>query len=424
MCLVWGGFWGFASEPSSAASADFNQPTIQSLLQDHCVSCHGGVKKRGGFSVVSLEPMLGKGDSDVPILVPGKPEASLLWHRVQTDDVSQRMPPEDQPPLTKEEVHLMKRWIQDGAHWPLHWAFDRPKLGSQHSSQLHPVDARIREVLNQKGLEPGEPAAPTILLRRLYLDLTGLLPSPDQWSRHLDMLSRGAFHSVVDQILASPHFGERWARHWLDQARYADSLGYEKDSVKKDAWQYRDWVVQAFNADMPFDRFSALQLAGDLIDPENPQALLATKIHLQTQFNLEGGIDAEEDRVKRVIDRVNMVGATWLGITVGCAQCHDHPYDPFSQGDYYHLMAFFNNVDEEASFLHRVPDEAQLESVLMERRRLQDQLETMLQRQLTDKSLNNQVVGQLVKLFQYDQNKGLTRHMRERSQQRRATHVL
>lgn len=424
MCLVWGGFWGFASEPSAAASADFNQPTIQSLLQDHCVSCHGGVKKRGGFSVVSLEPMLGKGDSDVPIVVPGKPEASLLWHRVQTDDVSQRMPPEDQPPLTTEEVDLMKRWIQDGAHWPLHWAFDRPKPGSQRSSQLHPVDARIREVLNQKGLEPGEPAAPTILLRRLYLDLTGLLPSPDQWSRHLDMLSRGAFHSVVDQILASPHFGERWARHWLDQARYADSLGYEKDSVKKDAWQYRDWVVQAFNADMPFDRFSALQLAGDLIDPGNPQALLATKIHLQTQFNLEGGIDAEEDRVKRVIDRVNMVGATWLGITVGCAQCHDHPYDPFSQSDYYHLMAFFNNVDEEASFLHRVPDEAQLESVLMERRRLQDQLETMLQRQLTDKSLNNQVVGQLVKLFQYDQNKGLTRHMRERSQQRRATHVL
>jgi mono/diheme cytochrome c family protein len=399
VCLVWGGFWGFASEPSSAASADFNQPTIQSLLQNHCVSCHGGVKKRGGFSVVSLEPMLGKGDSDVPILVPGKPEASLLWHRVQTEDVSQRMPPEDQPPLTTEEVHLMERWIQEGAHWPLHWAFEPPKPGSQRSSQLHPVDARILEVLNQKGLEPGEPAAPTVLLRRLYLDLTGLLPSSDQWSRHLDMLSRGDVHSVVDQILASPHFGERWARHWLDQARYADSLGYEKDSVKKDAWQYRDWVVQAFNADMPFDRFSALQLAGDLIDPGNPQALLATKIHLQTQFNLEGGIDAEEDRVKRVIDRVNMVGATWLGITVGCAQCHDHPYDPFSQSDYYHLMAFFNNVDEEASFLHRVPDEAQLESVLMERRRLQDQLETMLQRQLTDKSLNNQVVGQLVKLF-------------------------
>ncbi|MGA0436667.1 MAG: PSD1 and planctomycete cytochrome C domain-containing protein [Limisphaerales bacterium] len=424
VCLVWGGFWGFASEPSSAASAYFNQPTIQSLLQNHCVSCHGGVKKRGGFSVVSLEPMLGKGDSDVPILVPGKPEASLLWHRVQTEDVSQRMPPEDQPPLTTEEVHLMERWIQEGAHWPLHWAFEPPKPGSQRSSQLHPVDARILEVLNQKGMEPSEPAAPTVLLRRLYLDLTGLLPSSDQWSRHLDMLSRGDVHSVVDQILASPHFGERWARHWLDQARYADSLGYEKDSVKKDAWQYRDWVVQAFNADIPFDRFSALQLAGDLIDPENPQALLATKIHLQTQFNLEGGIDAEEDRVKRVIDRVNMVGATWLGITVGCAQCHDHPYDPFSQSDYYHLMAFFNNVDEEASFLHRVPDEAQLESVLMERRRLQDQLETMLQRQLTDKSLNNQVVGQLVKLFQYDQNKGLTRHMRERSQQRRATHVL
>lgn len=424
VCLVWGAFWAFASELSSAPSAEFNVPTIQSLLQDHCVSCHGGVKKRGGFSMVSLEPMLGKGDSNVPILVPGKPEASLLWHRVQTDNVSQRMPPEDQPPLTTEEMNLIERWIQGGAHWPLHWAFDRPKPGSKSSSQLHPVDARIREVLNQKGMEPGEPAAPTILLRRLYLDLTGLLPSPDQWSRHMDMLSRGAFHSVIDQILASPHFGERWARHWLDQARYADSLGYEKDSVKKDAWQYRDWVVQAFNADMPFDRFSALQLAGDLIDPENPQALLATKIHLQTQFNLEGGIDAEEDRVKRVIDRVNMVGSTWLGITVGCAQCHDHPYDPFSQSDYYHLMAFFNNADEEASFLHRVPDEAQLESVKMERRRLQDQLETILQRQLTDKSLNNQVVGQLVKLFQYDQNKGLTRHMRERSKQRRATHVL
>lgn len=259
-------------------------------------------------------------------------------------------------------------------------------------------------------------------MRRLSLDLIGLLPVDGISIPDTEGFSELDYEQWVDALLASPHFGERWGRHWLDEARYADSLGYEKDSVKEDAWRYREWVVEALNADMPFDQFSRYQLAGDLLESKDPATLIATKLHLQTQFNLEGGIDAEEDRVKRVMDRVNMVGSTWLGLTVGCAQCHDHPYDAISQKDYYALMAYFDNMDFDASFLSEAPHDAH--AILKERATMREQLEDMLQRQVHDKNLNNQTVGQLVKLFRFDSSKGLTRHMRERVSDRRETYML
>ena len=415
-------FFVFLAKPDVLADGgpDF-QHVVQPILNEHCVECHGGVKKSSGFSVLSRQMMLAAGDSGEPGLVPGQSANSVLFQRILSGDLDDRMPPEGHDPLTAQEIQDLKEWIDAGAEWPSHWAFTSISR-EQVPKGKHPVDYLIERRLSEEGIDLSPSAGGAVLMRRLGLDLIGLLPDEAQLKRISEFVSDSQYEQLVDALLASPHFGERWGRHWLDEARYADSLGYEKDSVKEDAWRYRDWVVRALNADMPFDQFTRYQLAGDLLQTDDPDALIATKLHLQTQFNLEGGIDAEEDRVKRVMDRVNMVGSTWLGLTVGCAQCHDHPYDSISQKDYYSLVAYFNNMDFDASFLSRAPDDKA--SILTERAAMRDQLEDMLQRQVHDKNLNNQTVGQLVKLFRFDSSKGLTRHMRERTTDRRDTYVL
>lgn len=397
------------------------QHVIQPILNEHCVECHGGVKKSGGFSVLSRQMMLAVGDSGQPGLVPGDADGSGFIQRIVSGDLDERMPPEGHDPLNDPDIQRLKDWVETGADWPSHWSFS-PVAREPVPSGGHPIDHFIKRRLSEEGLDMSPTATSPVLMRRLSLDLIGLLPETGVLWQGDEKLSKIEYEQRVDAMLASPHFGERWGRHWLDEARYADSLGYEKDSVKEDAWRYRDWVVEALNADMPFDQFSRYQLAGDLLETDDPAALIATKLHLQTQFNLEGGIDAEEDRVKRVIDRVNMVGSTWLGLTVGCAQCHDHPYDAISQKDYYSLVAYFNNMDFDAAFLSETPDDA--DAILKERATMREQLEDMLQRQTHDKNLNNQTVGQLVKLFRFDSSKGLTRHMQERVSDRRETYVL
>ncbi|XOV70274.1 MAG: PSD1 and planctomycete cytochrome C domain-containing protein [Verrucomicrobiota bacterium] len=397
------------------------QHVVQPILNEHCAECHGGVKKSSGFSVLSRQMMLTPGDSGEPGLVPGHSANSVLFQRIVSGDLDDRMPPEGHDPLTAQQIQDLKEWIHSGAEWPSHWAFISISR-AQVPKGKHPVDYFIEHRLSEEGIDLSPSAGGAVLMRRLGLDLIGLLPDEAQLNRVGELVSDSQYEQHVDALLTSPHFGERWGRHWLDEARYADSLGYEKDSVKEDAWRYRDWVVGALNADMPFDQFSRSQLAGDLLETDDPAVLIATKLHLQTQFNLEGGIDAEEDRVKRVMDRVNMVGSSWLGLTVGCAQCHDHPYDDFSQKDYYSLVAYFNNMDFDASFLTEAPEGA--DAILKERATLQDQLQDMLQRQVHDKNLNNQTVGQLVKLFRFDASNGLTRHMRERTKDRRETFVL
>ena len=397
------------------------QTEVRPILMEHCAECHGGVKKASGFSVLSRASMLQEGDSGDPGFVTGNSEESALITRIRSKDLDERMPPEGQDALSAHQVEVLTKWVDQGAPWPQHWAFASIQ-GQNVPRGVHPIDYFVNQRLDSEGLTSSSRAEPSTLVRRLFLDLTGLLPDMESLNTFVADPSGLNYEGLVDQLLTSPHFGERWGRHWLDEARYADSLGYEKDSVKKDAWRYRDWVVNVLNQGMPFDQFSRHQLAGDLIPEAAQETLIATKLHLQTQFNLEGGIDAEEDRVKRVVDRVNMVSSTWLGLTVACSQCHDHPYDPITQREYYSLYAFFNNMDEDASFLSDNPNNA--ESILNERVGIAEKLDQMLSRQITDKNLNNQTVGLLGKLFNFDGGKGLTRHMRERVENRRETFVM
>ena len=397
------------------------QTEVRPILMEHCAECHGGVKKASGFSVLSRASMLQEGDSGDPGFVAGNSEESALITRIRSKNLDERMPPEGQDALSAHQVEVLTKWVDQGAPWPQHWAFASIQ-GQDVPRGVHPIDYFVNQRLDPEGLTSSSRAEPSTLVRRLFLDLTGLLPDMESLNTFVADPSGLNYEGLVDQLLTSPHFGERWGRHWLDEARYADSLGYEKDSVKKDAWRYRDWVVNVLNQGMPFDQFSRHQLAGDLIPEAAQETLIATKLHLQTQFNLEGGIDAEEDRVKRVVDRVNMVSSTWLGLTVECSQCHDHPYDPITQREYYSLYAFFNNVDVDASFLSDNPSNA--ESILNERAGIAEKLDQMLSRQITDKNLNNQTVGLLGKLFNFDGGKGLTRHMRERVENRRETFVM
>ena len=366
-----------------AQEIDFERD-IRPILNDHCAGCHGGVKKNGGFSVISRELLLGETDSGVIAIVPGEPDRSPMMQRVSASDPAERMPPEGHDGLTAGQIEILEKWVAEGAHWPAHWAYQKfpPPRAEDSFEGVHPVDWFVARRLQEKQISPSPPADAVTLVRRLALDLTGLLPDAEALRRLND--SPTAFENysaelaaIIDSFLASPHFGERWARHWLDEARYADSEGYEKDSVKADAYRFRDWVISAINNDMPFDDFTRKQIAGDLLPNRTHDDLIATKFHLQTQFNLEGGVDSEEDRTKRVIDRVGTLGSVWLGSSVGCCQCHDHPYDAFEQKDFYRLYAFFNNADFAADFLAGEPKDADKKRA--ERRKTIAELQDLLQ---------------------------------------------
>jgi hypothetical protein len=299
------------------------------------------------------------------VIVPGKSADSRLIHAVAGGDPDVKMPPEPGKPLTAEQVGTLRAWIDQGADWPeqagpaapapvksSHWAFQpvkRPSVPVSReptASERNPIDAFIRARLEKEGLSPSPEADRVTLIRRVSLDLTGLPPTPEEVDAFVEDESPDAYEKVVDRLLASPHYGERWGRHWLDSARYADSDGYEKDGGRPFAWRYRDWVIAALNDDMRFDRFTIEQLAGDLLPDATTDQKTATGFHRNTLTNKEGGVDAEEFRVAAVVDRVNTTGKVWLGLTVGCCQCHDHKYDPLSQREYYQLFAFFNSDRE------------------------------------------------------------------------------
>ncbi|MDG1896988.1 MAG: PSD1 and planctomycete cytochrome C domain-containing protein [Fuerstiella sp.] len=411
-----------------ADETDFDRD-IRPILNNHCAGCHGGVKKNGGFSVISRKLLLAPTESGTIAVVPGNAADSELFRRVSSKDPGSRMPPEGHDGLSAAETSLLKKWIEEGAIWPSHWAYEAvPPLVSTNSFKgQHPVDWFVDRKLNEHSIKPSPPADALTLIRRLSLDLTGLLPDAEA-VRHLNSSSTPfpanspALTTIIDSYLAVPHFGERWARHWLDEARFADSEGYEKDSVKSDAWQFRDWVISAINEDMPFDDFTRKQLAGDLLPNASQDDLIATKFHLQTQFNLEGGVDSEEDRTKRVIDRVGTLGSVWMGSSVGCCQCHDHPYDSFRQKDFYRLYAFFNNTDFAADFLGKEPKDA--DKLRAERDKKVKELAGLLKKQVTDKNYSDTTQGKLSQLRSYDSSKGFTRHMTERSAGRRPTYVF
>ncbi len=331
---------------------------VKPILNNHCIACHGGVKKNAGFSLLFQEEALGKTASGHPAIIPGDARNSPLIKRLHESDPELRMPYQ-KAALSKEEIKILTQWIDQGAKWGTHWAYQKPEkttppVVDQNYSDMefiiNPIDRFIAARLEEKNLLPNQQAKKEILARRVALDLTGLPPKKAIFNAFID--GQINYESLVDSLLSFDSFGEKWASWWLDLARYADSKGYEKDP-QRSIWQYRDWVIKAFNKDLSFDQFTMDQLAGDLYSDPTADQLIATGFHRNTMNNDEGGTEDEEFRVVSVLDRVNTTFDVWQSTTMSCVQCHGHPYDPFKQKDYYQLMAFFNNSRDEDT-----PDEA------------------------------------------------------------------
>lgn len=339
-----------------AATVDF-VTQVEPLLREHCYECHGEKKGRGKLRL-HIRDLALKGGSTGPLLVPGDGAQSYLVQRLRGEGGEDQMPL-DKPPLSDAQIALVQRWIDEGAEWPApagtaapqtveeHWAYVAPKKAplpavSNEAWTRTPVDRFVLATLDVEKLVPSHEASKETLLRRVTLDLTGLPPTIAELDAFLADARADAYERVVDRLLASPHFGERWARLWLDLARYADSNGFEADRLRS-MWPYRDWVIKAFNDDLPFDRFTVEQLAGDMLPKATREQRIASGFHRNAMTNEEGGVDPEEALYEVLVDRVNTTATVWLGSTVACAQCHNHKYDPFSQKDYYRLMAFFAN---------------------------------------------------------------------------------
>jgi len=333
-------------------TVDFNGQ-IRPLLSRYCFKCHGMDDKgrKGGLRLDTRAGALAAGKSGEAAIVPGKPEASELLRRLHSSDADEVMPPPAAKiQLPPEAGALLERWIREGAAYAPHWAFSAPRPAPLPAVRdaawsRTPVDRFILARLEKEGLAPAPEASRETLVRRLYLDLIGLPPSPQEAEAFVRNPAPDAYEQLVDHLLSLPQYGERWARRWLDLARYADTNGYEKDRPRQ-IWPYRDWVVRALNEDIPFDQFSIKQLAGDLLPNATPDDLVATGFHRNTMTNEEGGIDPLEFRFHSVTDRVGTTGTVWLGLTVACAQCHTHKYDPLLHTEYYQLMAFLNNAEE------------------------------------------------------------------------------
>ena len=332
---------------------------IRPILSENCYYCHGPDEKN---REEDLRLDIRAAAIKAGAIVPGKPEESDLIERIFTDDETEIMPPpKAHKILSSTQKELLKRWITEGAEYEEHWAFVAPKrpavpaVKSKGASFGNTIDAFVLEKLEQAGAQLSPPADPHTLIRRVTLDLTGLPPAPAEVAAFVNAcrnadgsgctISKEAYEALVDRLLASPAYGEHMASTWLDYARYADSHGFQSDSSRV-MWPWRDWVIRAFNENKPFDQFTIEQLAGDLLpQPTNPQ-LVATGFHRNHRLNGEGGLIPEEWHVENVIDRVDTTGATWLGLTLGCARCHDHKYDPVSQKEFYQMFAFFNNINE------------------------------------------------------------------------------
>ena len=330
--------------------------SIRPILAERCYGCHGPGLQQNGLRVDSLAALL-KGSESGPIVVAGHADKSRLMRRLMAQERPQM--PYGGPPLSADQIQTVRQWINAGAPGPdgtaplpaskplKHWSLVKPVTPpvpqvKEAAWCRNPIDNFVLARLEREGLKPSPEATKAALLRRVYLDLTGLPPSPAQLDAFLSDNSAGAYERVVDRLLASPHYGERWARPWLDLARYADSNGYEKDGLRV-AWEYRDWVIRASNADMSFRDFTINQIAGDMLPHPTQDQLIATGFNRNSMLNQEGGIDVEEYYWLGLVDRVNTTASVWLGSTLACAQCHNHKFDPFTQKDYYKFLAFFGN---------------------------------------------------------------------------------
>jgi hypothetical protein len=369
------------SKVVGAEPVDF-QRAVGPILQRRCLSCHNDRDRRGELSLQSAKSV-GLGGESGTVIEAGDADSSYLLDLLIPTDGSAEMP-KGEAPLTAEEIATIRRWIAEGAVWPedvvlkppVLWSLRplvRPEVPANVAATdafpiRNPVDAFLTARHHEAGLEPASQADRRTLIRRLYLDLTGLPPSPEaveEFVRAADdevaavarrrngdanhglaTVASSAYERLVDELLESPHYGERWGRYWLDLARYADSEGYLGDSLRPHAWVYREWVIDAINHDLPFDQFTIEQLAGDLLEKPTLEQKIATGFHRNTLRNTEAGVDLELYRTKEIIDRVNTTGMVWLGLTLGCAECHDHKNDPISQTEFYRMYAFFNNADE------------------------------------------------------------------------------
>ncbi len=352
--------------PAARGAVDY-AAEIEPILHERCYGCHGQEQQMAGLRLDSREAAL-RGGTSGAVIVPGRPGASKLVHRVTSREDGFRMPPGGDP-LSGSESHLLRDWIAGGAPWPdshagpearasardaaadSHWAFQpvrRPELPAVRRADWvrNPIDRFVLARLEAEGLQPSPQAPDQVLLRRIHFDLVGLPPSPADVAAFSARGSASAYESVVDDLMRSPHFGERWALPWLDLARYADSAGYERDPLRPHAWRWRHWVINAINADMPFDRFTVEQIAGDLLPGATVEQRVATGFLRNGIKNREAGTKNAQKRFEETIDRLSTVANTWLGLTVGCAQCHDHKYDPISQREFYAIFAFFHNAVE------------------------------------------------------------------------------
>jgi hypothetical protein len=356
---------------SASAEVSFNRD-IKPILSNNCFECHGPdarARKRrprldtfeGATSITRFKKY--------PV-VPGDPDASEIVKRILSDDESYRMPASKSgKTLTQEQKNLLIQWIAEGAQYDKHWAYiapERPELpnASNHKRVTNGIDSFILARLADEGLTPSKEADKKTLIRRVSLDLTGLPPTPEAIRAFVKSNKKDSYERLVDGLLDSPAYGERWAHLWLDLARYADTKGYEKDD-KRTIWKFRDWVIEALNKDMPYTQFTTEQIAGDLLESPTEDQIIATAFHRNTMNNDEGGTDDEEFRNAAVVDRVNTTMQVWMGTTMGCAQCHAHKYDPISMKDYYSFFAFFNqsadvdNFDERPTFWHASEEEKQ-----------------------------------------------------------------
>lgn len=342
----------------SHKKVDYNTE-VKPLFNKKCISCHGGVKKESGFSLLFRSEALEKGESGHYAIIPGDPDNSEMIRRLTSKDPEERMPYQHAP-LSSKEIDMLRQWIKEGAHWGNHWSYVAvqpvpvPDAGSgflglfsgKNKWVHNEIDHFILDKLKALKLEPSPVADKATLVRRVSLDITGLPPSADLARKFIDDNSPDAYEKLVDQLLASPQYGEKWTSLWLDLARYADSKGYEKDGYRS-IWRYRDWLIKAFNSDMPYDRFLTEQIAGDLMPGATDEQLIATAYNRNSMTNDEGGTDDEEFRTAAVMDRVNTTWETLLSTTFGCVQCHSHPYDPIKHEEYYKFMAFYNNTRDE-----------------------------------------------------------------------------
>jgi mono/diheme cytochrome c family protein len=351
---------GFAL-PLAAESVDYSRD-IKPLFTENCYRCHGASAQKGGFRLDTAASAIKGGDTG-PAILPGKSADSLLTKALLGTAEDMHRMPLKKPPLPDEKIALIKTWIDQGAKAPAdekpedpnaasskHWSFVAPvrqpdPVVKQQNWPRNSIDHFILARLEKENIKPSPEADPVTLIRRVSLDLTGLPPKPAEVDAFVNDRSPDAYDKLVDRLLASPHYGERWGRHWLDIARYADSNGYSIDAPRS-IWKYRDWVINALNQDLPFDQFAIDQIAGDMLPNATVEQKIATGFHRNTMINEEGGIDKEQFRIESIIDRVNTTGSAFLGLTVGCCQCHDHKFDPLLQKEYYQLFAFLNNADE------------------------------------------------------------------------------